>query len=75
MTTLKIPEAPKSIQKGFPLKMVLDKEAVSQLAKNLHHVHASFDKESFIDDALNGIDESHKMGDTQSSTLVYLQSY
>jgi hypothetical protein len=57
MDILIIPDAPKSIQKGFPLKMVLDKEAVNQLAKNLHHVHASFDKETFIDDALNGIDE------------------
>jgi 3-methyladenine DNA glycosylase AlkC len=56
MTALKIPDAPKSIQKGFPLKMILDKEAVNQLADNLHHVHASFDKETFISDAMNGID-------------------
>ncbi|MFT5238500.1 MAG: 3-methyladenine DNA glycosylase AlkC, partial [Flavobacteriaceae bacterium] len=56
MDILKIPDAPKSIQKGFPLKMILDKEAVNQLAKNLHHVHVSFDKEAFITEALNGID-------------------
>jgi len=56
MDILKIPDAPKSIQKGFPLKMVLDKEAVNQLAKNLHHVHATFDKKAFIEDAMNGID-------------------
>ena len=54
---LKIPEAPRSIQKGFPLKMVLDKEAVSQLAENLHHVHASFNKVAFVNDAMNGINE------------------
>jgi hypothetical protein len=35
--------------------MILDKEVVNQLAKNLHHVHASFDKEAFISDAINGI--------------------
>ena len=57
MTTLKIPAAPKSIQKGLPLKMVLDKEAVNQLAKNLQYVHASFHKEAFIDEALNGLDD------------------
>jgi 3-methyladenine DNA glycosylase AlkC len=57
MDTLKIPNAPKSIQKGFPLKMVLDKEAVNQLAKNLHHVHISFNKGAFISDAMNGINE------------------
>jgi 3-methyladenine DNA glycosylase AlkC len=57
MATIKIPDAPKSIQKGFPLKMVLDSGAVKQLAENLHHVHASFDKEGFIDAAMNGIAE------------------
>jgi 3-methyladenine DNA glycosylase AlkC len=67
MTTLKIPDAPKSIQKGFPLKMVLDKEAVNQLADNLHGVHASFNKEAFIHDALNGIDE---LGITQRSAHI-----
>ena len=56
MATLKIPDAPKSIQKGFPLKMVLDNEAVNQLAENLHHVHPLFNKEAFIEDAMNGID-------------------
>ena len=29
---------------------------MNQLSKNLHHVHASFDKEAFIGDAMNGID-------------------
>ena len=57
MDTLRIPDAPKSIQKGFPLKMVLDKEAVNQLAKNLHHVHVSFNKEAFISEVMNDINE------------------
>jgi hypothetical protein len=37
--------------------MVLDKETVNQLAKNLHLVHASSNKEAFISNAMNGIDE------------------
>ena len=35
MSKLKIPDAPNSIKKGFPLKMVLDKGAVHQLGENL----------------------------------------
>jgi hypothetical protein len=38
---LQIPNAPNSIQKGFPLKMILDQKAVSQLADNLHFVYRS----------------------------------
>ena len=67
MDKLKIPDAPKSIQKGVPLKMILDKEAVNQLAKNLHHVHASFNKEAFISDAMNGLDA---LSITQRSTHI-----
>jgi len=56
MTSLKIPEAPNSIQKGVPLKMVLDAPAVNQLASNLNSVYSSFDKKPFIDDCLNKIE-------------------
>ncbi|MCK5702178.1 MAG: hypothetical protein KAI29_13530 [Cyclobacteriaceae bacterium] len=56
MTILKIPEAPKSIQKGFPLKLVLDKTAIQQLGENLQFVHKQFDKEAFIGDSMNGIE-------------------
>jgi 3-methyladenine DNA glycosylase AlkC len=56
MSVIKIPKAPKSIQKGFPLKLVLGKEAVHQLADNLHLVYEPFNKDAFIKDTLNGID-------------------
>jgi len=56
MSQLKIPEAPKSIQKGFPLKYVLDKAAINQLAENLHFVYAQFNKTAFVKDAMNNID-------------------
>lgn len=56
MPMLKIPDAPRSIQKGFPLKMILDKAAVHQLGENLHSAHPPFDKGAFIKNALNGIE-------------------
>jgi 3-methyladenine DNA glycosylase AlkC len=56
MSQLKIPSAPNSIQKGFPLKLVLDKEAIHQMGENLLLIHNQFDKLGFIADALNGID-------------------
>ena len=56
MLPLKIPDAPKSIQKGFPLKLILDKKAVHQLGENLHFVYEQFDKIAFIKDAIKGID-------------------
>ena len=56
MAILKIPEAPKSIQRGFPLKLVLDKAAIQQLGENLQFVHKQFDKEAFIGDAMKGIE-------------------
>lgn len=51
-----IPEAPNSIQKGFPLKMILDKKAVSQLATNLKHVDSAFNKNSFIKTVMSDIE-------------------
>ena len=56
MSILKIPEAPKSIQKGFPLKLVLDQAATNQLGENFQSVHAPFDKGAFIQDAMKGIE-------------------
>ena len=53
---LKIPNAPNSIQKGFPLKMILDKEAISQLSINLHSSYPEFDRNNFVKNAMNGID-------------------
>ena len=56
MSQLRIPNAPNSIQKGFPLKMVLDKAAVEQLGENLQHVHTPFNKDVFVNDAMKDID-------------------
>ncbi len=56
MPQLRIPEAPKSIQKGTSLKMVLDKEAIHQLGDNIHLVYVRFDKIAFIKDAMNSIE-------------------
>lgn len=56
ISQLKIPEAPKSIQKGFPLKLILDKEAVHQLGENLYLVYEEFDKTAFIKDTMKGIE-------------------
>jgi 3-methyladenine DNA glycosylase AlkC len=53
----KLPEAPTSIQKGVPLKMLLDKVAIEQLAENLRESMTSFDKVSFIKYAMFGISE------------------
>ena len=52
---LKIPEAPSSIQKGTPLKEVLNEAAIRQLAANLHYVYRSFNRQAFIDDAIKDL--------------------
>lgn len=52
MSTLKIPNAPSSIKKGFALKMLLDIDAITQLGENLHAVHSVFDKNAFIKTAI-----------------------
>ncbi len=56
MSVLKIPDAPMSIQKGVPLKMVLDHEAIEQLATNIQFVHSQFNAKGFITDALSNIE-------------------
>jgi len=56
MTTPGIPTAPKSIQKGTPLKYLLGQEAVDCLAYNISLVFTEFDTESFCRDALNDIE-------------------
>jgi len=57
MHTLKIPDAPNSIQKGVPLKLVLDLKAITQLGENLQTVHAVFEKDNFIKEAMKDIEE------------------
>jgi len=55
-TMLRIPDAPKVIQKGFPLKNVLGPEAVRYLANNLAFVYPAFKAKEFQDAALSGLD-------------------
>ncbi len=54
--SLSLPEAPNSIQKGVPLKVLLDRPAVEQLAHNLHYAYASFDKGGFIQTCMNDLE-------------------
>jgi len=53
---LRLPSAPRSIQKGSPLKDVLGEEAVDCLAHNLSLVHAQFDGDGFRKTALDGLE-------------------
>ncbi len=59
-TTLKeqpqIPPAPGTIEKGVPLKMVIDQPVVDQLSTNLQIVHPSFDKAGFTQEAMKDIE-------------------
>jgi len=54
---IKIPKAPNSIQKGYPLKNVLGPEAIKYLANNISHVYSDFDKNGFTKTAKSKIDE------------------
>lgn len=53
---LRIPDAPKSIQKGVPLKNVLGMEAVNCLANNISYVYPEFRNKEFRKLALNKLD-------------------
>jgi len=54
---LQIPDAPMSIQKGVPLKLLLDKDAVTQLAQNINFVDPSFNESLFISETLRNIED------------------
>ncbi len=54
--TLQIPKAPKSIQKGVPVKNVLGEEAVEYLGRNLRSVYPAFDLHGFCTTALAGLE-------------------
>lgn len=72
---LKIPDAPNSIQKGYPLKMVLDKAAVNQLGENLQSVYSEFEKDAFVKNTLKGIDDlsiTQRSKHIANSLKVYL---
>lgn len=53
---LRLPSAPKSIQKGVPLKHVLGWEAVDCLAHNIGVAFAEFDAQAFRGTALDGLE-------------------
>lgn len=53
--TLKLPKAPKSIQKGSSLADLLDADAIACLAHNLKAVYSSFDNAGFVKHANAGI--------------------
>lgn len=52
-----IPDAPRSIRKGVPLKTLLGSEAVDCLARNVRFVHPGFDATSFRKKALSGLED------------------
>ena len=53
---IRIPDAPKSIQKGLPLKNVLGKKAVHCLANNISYVLPEFRNKEFQKEVLNNLD-------------------
>jgi len=57
MKQLKLPETGTSIQKGVPLKLVLNKPAINQLGNNLKLVYQNFDKEEFVKELLSEIND------------------
>ncbi len=52
---LRLPLAPRSIQKGSSLADLLDREAIDCLAHNINLVHPDFDGDAFQRSALNGL--------------------
>jgi 3-methyladenine DNA glycosylase AlkC len=53
---LRIPEAPKSIQKGVPLKNVLGLEAIDCLAQNISYVYPEFNAQEFKTIAIDNLE-------------------
>lgn len=51
-----IPHAPRSIQKGTPLKALLNQEAIECLAQNILYVHRGFEAEAFCECASRDIE-------------------
>ncbi len=56
MSSPQIPQAPKSIQKGVPLKNLLGQEAAECLANNILLVYKDFNAKSFCQLALDDLD-------------------
>lgn len=51
-----IPHAPRSIQKGTPLKVLLNQEAIECLAQNILYIHKDFQTKPFCECALTDIE-------------------
>lgn len=51
-----IPDAPRSIQKGVPLKLLIDEKAIECLGLNIRYVYKAFDVDAFSNTAEQGLD-------------------
>ena len=56
-----LPCAPRSIQKGTPLKVLLNQEAIECLAQNILYVHNDFEGKAFCEHALAGLEQLELM--------------
>jgi 3-methyladenine DNA glycosylase AlkC len=56
-----LPCAPRSIQKGTPLKVLLNQEAIVCLAQNIQYVHKDFEGKAFCEYALTGLEQLELM--------------
>ena len=74
MAVIKLPSAPNSIQKGVPLKLVLDKAAVSQLGINIKSVYSLFDEKNFVISSLTEI-EQMALKERSLHIAKYLKEY
>lgn len=54
-TQFRLPPAPKTIEKGFPLKSILGQAAVEALAHNITLVYRAFESEYFCHQAMDGL--------------------
>jgi 3-methyladenine DNA glycosylase AlkC len=51
-----IPNAPRAIQKGVPLKYIIDESAINCLALNIYYVYRAFDVEQFCKACTQGLE-------------------
>ncbi len=56
-----MPVAPRGIQKGTPLKYLLNEEAIECLALNIYYAFPSFSVKDFCEDSLNGLENLELM--------------
>jgi len=74
MSELKLPKAPSSIQKGVPLKLVLDEPAVKQLATNIKSIYPDFHENRFAAEALSDI-TPYSLKERASKIAIALKEY